>query len=276
MSFVQNAIADGLAANFATCLSRESSLTILSLIQSKLGWKPDSSTIRHVNVEDKIKHSKVVSSPTKMLLPSEYASLQFHKLSADGVFQTLPISSILSSSTEPFTSLSYSESVLRLPLNCFTSNSNLKPMPPVPSNFRWAEVEGHFIQCGPEVIDIRQAHCRYVVTPTVRQYLKSLARVLSGGRVPILLEGPTSAGKSSLVRFLCQLTGHHFVRVNNHEHTDLQEYLGQHVTDQTTGQLVFVEGVMAQAARQGHWIVLDELNLASSEVLEGQTQSTSY
>jgi midasin len=31
---------------------------------------------------------------------------------------------------------------------------------------------------------------------------------------------------------------------------------------------VFEEGVLVQAVRNGHWIVLDELNLAPSEVLE--------
>jgi midasin len=92
--------------------------------------------------------------------------------------------------------------------------------------------------------------------------------MLSGGRFPILLEGPTSAGKTSLVRFLAQLTGHDFVRINNHEQTDLQEYIGQYVCDPATGQLVFQEGALVRAARAGHWVVLDELNLAPSEVLE--------
>uniref|UniRef100_A0A0G4HWH0 Midasin n=1 Tax=Chromera velia CCMP2878 TaxID=1169474 RepID=A0A0G4HWH0_9ALVE len=129
-------------------------------------------------------------------------------------------------------------------------------------------IEGFWIAAGPEPIDVDAAHERFVVTPSVMAHLKNLARVLSGLRTPILLEGPTSAGKTSLVEFLCRLTGHRFVRVNNHEHTDLQEYLGQYVCDPRTGQLVFEEGVLVQAARRGDWIVLDELNLAPSEILE--------
>jgi hypothetical protein len=43
---------------------------------------------------------------------------------------------------------------------------------------------------------------------------------------PILLQGPTSSGKTSLVAYLAAQTGHTFLRINNHEHTDLQEYLG--------------------------------------------------
>ena len=112
------------------------------------------------------------------------------------------------------------------------------------------------------------AHRDFVITNSVRRNLQNISRMLSGGRFPILLEGPTSAGKTSLVKFLAQLTGHEFVRINNHEHTDLQEYVGQYVCDPETGQLVFQEGVLVRAARAGHWVVLDELNLAPSEVLE--------
>ena len=61
--------------------------------------------------------------------------------------------------------------------------------------------------------------------------------------------------------------GHKMIRLNNHEHTDLQEYLGCYVAD-STGQLVFMEGALVQAVRKGYWILLDELNLAPSEVLE--------
>ncbi len=132
----------------------------------------------------------------------------------------------------------------------------------------WINVEGYWIKAGPQNIDINGAHKDFVITDSVRRNLHNIARMLSGGRFPILLEGPTSAGKTSLVKFLAHLTGHEFVRINNHEHTDLQEYVGQYVSDPDTGQLVFQEGVLVRAARAGHWVVLDELNLAPSEVLE--------
>ena len=129
-------------------------------------------------------------------------------------------------------------------------------------------MEGYWIKAGPQKISIDAAHKDFVITNSVRRNLQNIARMLSGGRFPILLEGPTSAGKTSLVKFLAHLTGHEFVRINNHEHTDLQEYVGQYVSDPVTGQLVFQEGVLVRAARAGHWVVLDELNLAPSEVLE--------
>jgi hypothetical protein len=45
-------------------------------------------------------------------------------------------------------------------------------------------------------------------------------------------QGPTSSGKTSLVGYLAAQTGHTFVRINNHQHTDLQEYLGSWVPDE--------------------------------------------
>ncbi|KAI8548545.1 hypothetical protein RHMOL_Rhmol07G0280600 [Rhododendron molle] len=107
----------------------------------------------------------------------------------------------------------------------------------------------------------------YVLTRSVKEHLKNLARAIFVGRYPVLLQGPTSSGKTSLVQYLAEITGHEFVRINNHEHTDLQEYLGSYIID-ASGRLTFHEGVLVKAVRKGYWIVLDELNLAPSDVLE--------
>ncbi|ORX33952.1 P-loop containing nucleoside triphosphate hydrolase protein [Kockovaella imperatae] len=107
---------------------------------------------------------------------------------------------------------------------------------------------------------------RLVLTPSVSRKLVDLSRAILA-RYPVLIQGPTSSGKTSAIEHLARTTGHRFVRINNHEHTDLQEYLGTHMTDQS-GNLVFQEGLLVTAVRQGHWIVLDELNLAPTDVLE--------
>lgn len=108
---------------------------------------------------------------------------------------------------------------------------------------------------------------RYVLVPSVKRHIHSLARGVVSGRFPVLLQGPTSSGKTSMVEYLASLTGHPCVRINNHEHTDLAEYLGTYVSD-PSGRLVYTDGLLVTALRRGHWIILDELNLAPSEVLE--------
>ncbi|KAI0022098.1 hypothetical protein F4780DRAFT_246263 [Xylariomycetidae sp. FL0641] len=107
----------------------------------------------------------------------------------------------------------------------------------------------------------------YIITPYVERNLLNLVRATSTRRFPILIQGPTSAGKTSMIEYLANFSGNKFVRINNHEHTDLQEYLGTYVSD-ANGKLKFQEGLLVQALRQGHWIVLDELNLAPTDVLE--------
>lgn len=85
----------------------------------------------------------------------------------------------------------------------------------------------------------------------------------------MILQGPTSAGKTSTVQYLANITHNKVIRINNHMHTDIQEYLGSYVPEREGGgKLVFQEGVLVEAVRNGYWVILDELNLAPSEVLE--------
>lgn len=110
---------------------------------------------------------------------------------------------------------------------------------------------------------------KYVLTDTVHQNLKCLARIISMSRrrLPILIQGSTSVGKTSLIMHLAKSTGNRCYRINNHEHTDLQEYVGRYVLKEN-GDIVFHEGLLVRAMRKGYWIILDELNLAPSELLE--------
>ena len=112
-----------------------------------------------------------------------------------------------------------------------------------------------------------QVQAHYIRTPSVERNMLNLVRATSTRRFPVLVQGPTSSGKTSMIEYLAKFSGNKFVRINNHEHTDLQEYLGTYVSG-SDGQLRFQEGLLVQALRQGHWIVLDELNLAPTDVLE--------
>ncbi|OWZ18792.1 Midasin-like protein [Phytophthora megakarya] len=108
---------------------------------------------------------------------------------------------------------------------------------------------------------------KFVLTKSVEENLRHVSRAALISKYPVLLQGPTSAGKTSLIGYLAARIGQKCVRINNHEHTDIQEYLGSYVSD-SNGKLTFKEGVLVEAVRKGWWIILDELNLAPSEVLE--------
>ncbi|KAJ2777768.1 AAA ATPase midasin, partial [Coemansia interrupta] len=140
----------------------------------------------------------------------------------------------------------------------------LAHVPPPPPQGDCVLVEGFWLRRGPEPSAAEEAP--FIATPSVAAKLRGLARAVMCARYPVLIQGPTSAGKTSMVAHLAHATGHRFVRINNHEHTDLQEYLGAYAS--VDGRLEFREGLLVRALRHGHWLVLDELNLAPSDVLE--------
>ncbi|XP_025949160.1 midasin [Dromaius novaehollandiae] len=142
--------------------------------------------------------------------------------------------------------------------------SLLKQQIPKPQGGRFIHIEGYWIAAGDKEPTVDET---YVLTPSVKLNLKDIVRVVSAATHPVLIQGETSVGKTSLIRWLAAATGNHCVRINNHEHTDIQEYIGCYTSD-ASGKLIFKEGILIDAMRKGYWIVLDELNLAPTDVLE--------
>ncbi|XP_028296182.1 midasin isoform X2 [Gouania willdenowi] len=140
----------------------------------------------------------------------------------------------------------------------------LKQPIPVPTGQSCVEMEGYWVSQGEMEAAVDPS---YILTASVKLNLRDLARVVSAGSHPVLIQGETSVGKTSLIHWLAAATGNQCVRINNHEHTDIQEYIGCYSSDES-GKLVFKEGVLIDAMRKGYWIILDELNLAPTDVLE--------
>ena len=145
------------------------------------------------------------------------------------------------------------------------SESLLQQTPRAPQDAgKYVQFRHYWITRGANPIS-QQTH--YVITPFVERNLLNLVRATSTHRFPVLLQGPTSSGKTSMIEYLAGISGNMCVRINNHEHTDLQEYLGSYISG-TDGRLQYQEGILVRALREGHWIILDELNLAPTDVLE--------
>ena len=66
---------------------------------------------------------------------------------------------------------------------------------------------------------------RFILTPSATANLRRLCQAVASGPWSILLEGPTSAGKTSLIEYLAKRLGHRCVRINNHEHTDVSSVM---------------------------------------------------
>lgn len=107
----------------------------------------------------------------------------------------------------------------------------------------------------------------------------------------ILLEGSPGVGKTSLVMTLAKCTNNRIFRINLSDQTvstimqfcnffsciflcltkDISDLFGADLPIEggVGGQFAWRDGPLLQALKQGHWILLDELNLASQSVLEG-------
>nr|pir hypothetical protein F55F10.2 - Caenorhabditis elegans [Caenorhabditis elegans] len=123
----------------------------------------------------------------------------------------------------------------------FRFKVGVMPVPKHPENY--VKIGGYYVEKGTQ---LTESDPKYVITKTVKGNLSEIARIVCSGRFPILLEGETSAGKTSIVCHLSKATGNRIVRINNHEHTDVQEYMGSYVAD-AGGRLVFREGALVQA-----------------------------
>ncbi|OUC45439.1 putative ATPase family protein, partial [Trichinella nativa] len=98
-----------------------------------------------------------------------------------------------------------------------------------------------------------------------------LARALSVQR-PILIQGSPGVGKSTLVMEFAALTGHRIIRINLSEQTDLCDLFGSEfpiMNDKSRQMFTWLDGPLLAAVKKGHWVLLDEMNLASQTVLEG-------
>lgn len=73
-------------------------------------------------------------------------------------------------------------------------------------------VEHFWLEEGPHADTVHRRHV-LVQTASVRRNLRNLARAVLGRRSPVLLQGPTSSGKTTLVSYLAARTGHRCVAI---------------------------------------------------------------
>jgi len=128
-------------------------------------------------------------------------------------------------------------------------------------------------------LDKRQSHSsfvpldshRLIPVDTTRRHMKHLAEAVSHKEKP-LLAGPTAAAKTSLIRYLALLTHNSFSRIGLDAQTDTSELLGSYLLSGTQADgspvIQWKDGVLINALRFGHWLLLDEINLAAPEILE--------
>ena len=130
------------------------------------------------------------------------------------------------------------------------------------------------VQLGPYAIlkgpEVATTHGFNLDAPTTRENVVRVVRACQLDK-PILLEGSPGVGKTSLVSALAKIAGYHLCRINLSDQTDLIDLFGSDlpVENGAPGEFAWKDAEFLRAMQEGHWVLLDEMNLAPQTVLEG-------
>ena len=109
----------------------------------------------------------------------------------------------------------------------------------------------------------------FTATPTCIDNFVRVVVSLSSN-LPLLLQGPPGIGKTAIVQQCGDLFGYTVERINFTKDTTLESLIGAYVPTWNGTKLVFQwrAGKALTALESGHFLLLDEINLASQEVLD--------
>lgn len=82
---------------------------------------------------------------------------------------------------------------------------------------------------------------------------------------PVLLTGHTGCGKTSLFEQIASRTNQPVVRSNMNGQTTVGDFVGMWTVK--GGETIWVDGVLPRAMKEGHWLVIDEIDCADAAIL---------
>ncbi|PEH40438.1 cobalamin biosynthesis cobS-like protein [Burkholderia gladioli] len=84
----------------------------------------------------------------------------------------------------------------------------------------------------------------------------------------LMLTGPTGSGKTTLIEQTAARTGHGVVKVGCHGDLEYEDLIGRYVLNEQGG-MSYQDGPVVRAMREGHILLLDEINFLKPEVVGG-------
>lgn len=98
-----------------------------------------------------------------------------------------------------------------------------------------------------------------------QQTAKKHLEVAIERNLPVLLVGDTGTGKTTIVKDLADKHRKRVLRFSITGETTVDEFVGKYVLE--NGATVWQDGILLYAMKAGHWLVVDEVNVALPEIL---------
>lgn len=96
-----------------------------------------------------------------------------------------------------------------------------------------------------------------------KEVLETISTALKA-KLPILLVGHTGTGKTTVIRELATAKKKSLVRVSITGDTTVDDLIGKY--ELQDGNTTWHDGVMTTAVKAGHWLVVDEINMAGGDI----------
>ncbi len=124
------------------------------------------------------------------------------------------------------------------------------------------------IKVGKTILPIRAEATPFVpelMTYRENKHLLSTLAHAVDANLPVLLIGETGVGKTSAVRHLAARTNNSLRRVNANGSMTAEDFVGQLLVNEKG--TYWKDGILVEAMRNGYWLVIDEINACSAEIL---------
>lgn len=130
---------------------------------------------------------------------------------------------------------------------------------------------GEFFTIGKARMPVESADGKYTPKEDVfildKNNMSFAELILKGAEknMPVLLTGPTGCGKTATVKWLASKTRNNYRRIQLNGSTNVDSFVGRWLLKHDG--TFWVDGILTDAVRNGHWLLLDELNAALPEIL---------
>ncbi|CAF4266615.1 unnamed protein product, partial [Rotaria sp. Silwood2] len=111
-----------------------------------------------------------------------------------------------------------------------------------------------------------QIEIKMTYTPTIDKCLREIALSVTLGWTTLIYSS-ISNGKTLIVEYIAQQIGKRLIKIQCSDHMDSKVLLGTYQCTDKPGGFIWTPGLLVEATSEGHWLLMEDIDAASSDVL---------